>query len=88
MGLSLEEGNQRAESTGKCLCRVEGNSITAGMLALGPCFTWLPVPERSFWLCLDFSPDRYLASVMLCFALAVIRQENYLRFSPKLSSKP
>lgn len=86
--LSLQEGDQRAPSTGKCICRVAGCSITAGTLALCQRFTWLMVPERLFWLWLDFSPGRYLASVMLCFVLTVTRQWNHLLFSPKLSFKP
>lgn len=66
MQFVLEEDDQRAESTGKCICCVAGSSITAGTLALCQCSTWLVVPERLFWLWLDLSPDRYFS---FCHAL-------------------
>lgn len=46
MQLLLEEDDQRAENTGKCICCVAASSITAGTLALCQCFTWLVAPER------------------------------------------
>lgn len=62
-------------------------SIIAGMRALGQCCTWLVVPGRLFWLWLDFSPIRHLASVMPCFVL-----KHYIPIKlpspPKPSSKP
>lgn len=83
MQLLLEEDDQRAENTGKCICCVAASSITAGTLALCQCFTWLVAPER-------FGLISHLIGIYLLSCPALFSQlyTNKTTFSSPLNCPP